>query len=40
MKIALIKNKCMYIFANLSAILNSCKLDNHLMERCGSVKNF
>ena len=35
-KMALIK-KNIYIFANLSAILNLWKLDNHLMERCGSV---
>ena len=40
MKIALIKNNGMHIFAHLSAILNLCKLDHHLMERCGSVKNF
>ena len=31
-----IKNNNIYIFANFSAILNLCKLDNHLMERCGS----
>ena len=36
-KMAPIKNNDIYIFANLSAILNLCKLDNHLMERCGSV---
>ena len=29
MKMALIKNKDVYICANLSAILNLCKLDNH-----------
>ena len=31
-----IKNNDIYIFANLSAILNLCKLNNHLIERCGS----
>ena len=36
-KMALIKNNDIYIFANLAAILNLCKLDNHLMERCQSV---
>ena len=37
MKIALIKNNDIYIFAQLSAVLDSCKLDNHPVERCGSV---
>ena len=37
MKMALIKNNDIYICANLAAIFNLCKLDNHLMERCGSV---
>ena len=37
MKIALIKNNDVYIFSHLSTILNLCKLDNHPMERCGSV---
>ena len=37
MKIALIKNNDIYIFANLSAILDLCKLDNRPVERCGSV---
>jgi len=36
-KIALIKNKDIYIFSHLSAILNLCKLDDHPMERCRSV---
>ena len=36
-KMALIKNNDIYIFANLSAILNLCKLDNHLIERSWSV---
>ena len=36
MKIALVKNNDNYRFANLAA--NLCKLDNHPMERCGSVK--
>ena len=35
-KMALIKNYDIYIFANLSAMFYLCKLDNHLMERCGS----
>ena len=37
MKMAVIKNNDIYVFANLSAILNFCKLVNHLMGRCGSV---
>ena len=37
MKIALINNNDVYIFAHLSAILNICKLDNHPKERCASV---
>ena len=37
MKIALIKNNDIYIFAHLQAILSLCKLDNHPMEICGSV---
>ena len=37
MKIALITNNNIYIFAHLSGISNSCKVDNHLMERCGLV---
>ena len=36
MKMALIKNNDIYIFAHLAAILNLRKLDNHPMERCGS----
>ena len=36
MKMTVIKNNDIYIFVNLSAILNLFKLDNHLMERCGS----
>ena len=32
-KMVLIKNNDIYIFANLSANLYLCKLDNHLMER-------
>ena len=36
-KIALIKNNSIYIFAHLSAILNVCKLDNHLNERYESI---
>ena len=37
MKMALIKNNDIYIFANLSAILNLCKFYNHPIEICGSV---
>ena len=37
MKMALIKNNDMYIFAHLSAILNLCKSYDHLIETCGSV---
>ena len=33
-KMALIKNNDIYIFAHLSAILNLCKLCNHPIERC------
>ena len=33
----MIKNNDIYVIANLSAILNVFKLDNHLMERRGSV---
>ena len=33
-KTALIKNTDIYIFANLSAILKLCKLDNHPMKTC------
>ena len=40
MKMALIKNNDIYIFANVSAMLNLCKLDNHLMERCGPVNKW
>ena len=36
-KMALIKNNDIYIFAILSAILNLCKLYNHVVERRGSV---
>ena len=36
MKMALIKNNDIYIFANLSAIFNLYKLDNHPIERCWS----
>ena len=32
MKMVLIKNNDIYIFAQLSAILNLCKLDNYLIE--------
>ena len=36
-KMVLIKNNdiYIYIFADLSAILNLCKLDNHIIEICG-----
>ena len=34
-----IKNNDIYIFAHLSAMLNLCKLDNHLLEICWSVYN-
>ena len=37
MKMAVIKNNDIYIFAHLSAILNLCKLDRHIMERCVCV---
>ena len=33
------QNNDICIFANLSAILNLCKVDNHLMERCGAFEN-
>ena len=39
MKMALIKNNDIYIFADLSAILN-IKLDNDIMERRGSVNKY
>ena len=39
MKMAVIKNNDIYIFTHLSAILNLCKLDNHLLEICWSVYN-
>ena len=35
-KIALINNYDIYIFAHVSAILNLCKFDHHPMERCVS----
>ena len=38
MKMALVKNNDIYIFAHLAAILNLCKLYNHPFERCGSKK--
>ena len=36
-KMVLIKNNNIYIFAYLLAILNLCKLDNHHIERSWSV---
>ena len=38
MKMAVIKNNDIYIFAHLAAIFNLCKLDNYL-EICWSVYN-
>ena len=35
MKITLVKNNDMYMFARLPA--NLCKLQDHPVERCGSV---
>ena len=40
MKMALIKNNDIYIFAHFSAILNLCKLDHYLMVRCGSANKW
>ena len=39
-KMALIKNNDIYICVNASAMLNLCKLDNHLMKRRGSVNKW